>query len=300
MLNPKLLHFSLAALTLSVVVSLAGCKTDSEYEALSAELKSSKEEINLLRNSRYELHNQLEKFKNYTPVEVAKARVHRAIWILECNRLGLTNSFFAPCKFELQEVEDAFKVISVPVEFDWPVWIYNARTFWIIIFILYVPIALGAIILLSLVFRFTSKTLSPAFWYVHSEKFRVSVAMKWSKAKNDQKLDMENLRSKYQNELNQILKQITLSTKKLQETKFTIENFEARIEQSELLLNNLERENQVSLKEIEKLKDTKSSLDSFVTNELNRLAKHKIVQFAKEEEDLDLYLRELHKKSKSG
>jgi hypothetical protein len=300
MLNQRLLRFSLAALTLSTVVSLTGCKSDSEYDALSAELKSSKEEIHLLRSSRYELQTQLEKFKNYTPVEVAKARVHKAIWILECHRLGLAHSVFTPCKFRIDEVETAIKVISEPVEFDWPIWIYNAGVFWVIIFLLYVPIAFVAILLLSLVFRFTTKTISPAFWYQYSEKFRISVAMKWSKAKNDQKLDMESSRSKYQIELNQILKQITNSSTKLQECKFAIDDLDSRIEHNKLLLNNLEHENQVRLTAIEKLKVTEKSLDSFVTNELNRLAKQKIKQLAMREEELDLYLLELNNKSKSS
>ena len=124
--------------------------------------------------------------------------------------------------------------------------------------------------------------------------------MKWSKAKNDQKLDMESSRSKYQIELNQILKQITNSSTKLQECKFAIDDLDSRIEHNKLLLNNLEHENQVRLTAIEKLKGTEKSLDSFVTNELNRLAKQKIMQLAMREEELDLFLLELNNMSKSS
>jgi outer membrane murein-binding lipoprotein Lpp len=300
MLNQRLLRFSLAALTLSTVVSLTGCKSDSEYDALSAELKSSKEEIHLLRNSRYELQIQLEKYKNYMPAEVAKARVHKAVWILECHRMGLTNSIFTPCKFGIDEVESAIQVISEPVEFDWPIWIYNARAFWVIIFALYVPVAFIAILLLSLVFRFTTKTISPAFWYLYSEKFRGSVAMKWSKAKDEQKLAIANLRSAHQIESNRILQEISDSTKKLQEITLKIGTLGERIAQKESLLENLEGECQASIDENEMLKQTITTLDSFVVNEINRLAKHKISELAKEDDDLNTFIRELHKKSKSG
>lgn len=299
MLNQKLLRFSIVVITFVVVANLTGCKTDNEYDALSTELKRSNAEVNLLRNSKYELQNQLEKYKNYMPAEVAKARAHKAVWILECHKLGLTNSVFTPCKFGIDEVEHAIKVISEPVEFDWPIWIFNASFFWAIIFALYVPIALIAILLLSLVFRFTTKTISPAFWYLYSEKFRFSVAMKWNKAKDEQKLALENLRSAHQIESNRILQEISNSTKKLQELTLNIGALEKHIAQKELLLENLEGECQASINEIEMLKQTKRTLDSFVINEINRQAKHKILELAKEEDDLNSFLRELHKKSKS-
>ncbi len=279
----------LASLTLLIIslIQLGACVPYSDFERTKEALDFTMERLKSVKKDNDELKSKVDEL-NSKILYIEHNQVNEALWVLECSRLRLTNSWLIPCNFSQQDVVTAKQLLAKPVTQSWITNLYQLGFFWVLFVAFLLPPLLFVACFMVVFARYLGKSFAPAFLYQHVAKYRNEVDADWRIKIKEQEVRQSELEKKHQRAIDKLVEKEKTSQKLIRSHKLEISDLEQQISDLTDQRDDLINEYQNSYADLEVLNSKRETLKEDVLAQVNLFAKDEILRRAKTFQALQL------------
>ena len=269
------------------LVQFSACVPYSDFERKKEALEFTVERLKSVKKENDELKSKVDEL-NSKILYTEQNQVNEALWVMECSRLSLTNSWLIPCNFSQEDVVTAKQLLAKSVMQSWITNLYQLGFFWVLFVAILLPPLMFVVGVAVAIARNLGKSFAPAFLYQHVANYRKEVDADWRMKIKEQEVRQSELEKKHQVAIEKLADKEKTLQKLIQACKLDFADLKEQIRDLTDQRDDLISEYQKAYSDLEVLNSKLETLKEDVLAQVNLLAKDEILRRAKTFQDLQL------------